>query len=520
MGFITKDRKQLNLIGYCLDDFVEQKAKCRFVVQLVSELNLQALYDQYSDQGNDAFDPEIMLATWFFAYSEGVTSTRKLEGRCKRDLHFIYISANLQPDHSSLSRFRKRHLELISEYFVQIVRLAIGKGIAEFKSIAIDGSKIQSAASVRKSKDAETLSKYLKAVREDIAEYMQQCELSEEEGNQDVEEIKKKVSQIQVKEKRLLQYHEQLAKRKETIKPEYRDRHKINITEPDALIMDKVNGKQKLPAYNVQISVDTRSQIICANDVVQERNDQNQFSRQYENSENNLGTDAGREYTADAGYHSLEQLEYIESNQINAVVAEPHPENRSITGKRGGDENPEEKIRERFDRSDFTYNEAGDYYECPAGEKMRFERRYKRSGWEGRTYKADNCINCTYRTKCLPADNKSGVRRIHRNDREMYAEKMYEKLQSTQAKDRLKIRSTTVEPILGNLKENLGFRRFRLRGLCRVRGEFNLMCIAHNINKMYVLFMLHAFVCFLLIKARVVTEEYKNHFVRIRKSYH
>jgi len=117
MGFITKDRKQLNLIGYCLDDFVEQKAKCRFVVQLVSELNLQALYDQYSDQGNDAFDPEIMLATWFFAYSEGVTSTRKLEGRCKRDLHFIYISANLQPDHSSLSRFRKRHLELICQGF-------------------------------------------------------------------------------------------------------------------------------------------------------------------------------------------------------------------------------------------------------------------------------------------------------------------------------------------------------------------------------------------------------------------
>jgi transposase len=57
--------------------------------------------------------------------------------------------------------------------------------------------------------------------------------------------------------------------------------------------------------------------------------------------------------------------------------------------------------------------------------------------------------------------NKSGVRRIHRDNSEIYAEKMMEKLQSEQAKEKLKIRMTTVEPVFGNIKENLGFRRFR-----------------------------------------------------------
>ena len=113
MGFITTDRNQMHLLGYCLDDFVSTDAKCRFIAKIVSQLDLGKLYDDYSTQGNDAFEPSLMLATWFYAYSEGITSTRKVEAGCKRDLHFIYISGNLQPDHSSLSRFRKRHLNRV-----------------------------------------------------------------------------------------------------------------------------------------------------------------------------------------------------------------------------------------------------------------------------------------------------------------------------------------------------------------------------------------------------------------------
>lgn len=489
MGFVTKNREQMSFIGYSLDDFVGQNAKCRFVVQLVSELDLDALYSDYSEQGNDAFDPGIMLATWFYGYSEGETSTRKLEQRCQRDLHFIYVSANLQPDHSSLSRFRKRHLNLLMNYFVQIVRRAKEKELAEFKSIAMDGSKIQASASPRKSKDTDTLSRYLKAVRKDIAEYMEKCELAENEGADDLEEIRQKIGQLQRKERALLERTAHLAKRKEGIKPEYRKKHKINIVEPDAMMMDKVNGRKKAPAYNAQISVDTESQLICGNDVVQDRNDQNQFSAQYENVENNLGADADREYITDAGYHNLEQLEYIEENEIKATVADPHPENRSNATNANTDKDPQEvlKEKEKFQRADFVFNREGDYYECPGGKKLRFERRYSRSGWRGRTYKAADCSSCSYREKCLPTNNKSGVRRIHRDDREIYAEKMLDKLQSERAKEKLKIRMTTVEPAFGNIKENLGFRRFRLSGLSQVQGEFNLMCIAHNINKMYIL---------------------------------
>ena len=79
MGFITTNRNQMDLLGFSLDELVPKDAKCRFVVDIVSQLDLKELYNRYSNQGNDAFDPSIMLSTWFYAYSETVTATRKLE---------------------------------------------------------------------------------------------------------------------------------------------------------------------------------------------------------------------------------------------------------------------------------------------------------------------------------------------------------------------------------------------------------------------------------------------------------
>ena len=110
------------------------------------------------------------------------------------------------------------------------------------------------------------------------------------------------------------------------------------------------------------------------------------------------------------------------------------------------------------------------------------------------------------------------MRRIHRDNREIYAEKMMEKLQSERAKEKLKIRMTTVEPAFGNIKENLGFRRFPLQGLSQAQGEFNLMCIAHNINKMYILLtaILPLLAAHIYFKEQIMTR-FKDLLVNIHK---
>lgn len=474
MGFMSTDRHQSDLFGYSLNDFVPKDAKCRFVVDIVSDLNLTELYSRYSSQGNDAFDPSMMLSTWFYAYSNAVTTTRKLEQRCQRDLHYMFVSGNLKPDHTSLSRFRKNHLDLIPDYFLQIIRIAIEKGISDFKLISIDGSKIQAASSIKHSKTSDELSQYLDKVRKDIQDYMHHCDLFDENSadESNVEQIRSKINDLKKLEKTLLDRQEELEKRKSSLKAEHRKKHKINIAEPEARNMNKVNGRQKLPAYNVQLSVDAKTQLIAANQTVTLSNDYDQLSVQHKNVETNLGPDSQRCYVYDAGYHNLEHLEYINLNHINAYVASPRKDSAEYPGN--------------FNRIDFVYDAEHDYYKCPAGNKLTYENDYnKQDKWSGRVYKTQACPSCRLKEQCLAQNKKSKYRRIRREHREIYAEHMQKKGRTDHAKYLQHIRSTTVEPAFGNLKANLGFRRFSLKGHIQVSGEFNLMCIAHNLNKLF-----------------------------------
>ncbi|MBU0930107.1 MAG: IS1182 family transposase [Nanoarchaeota archaeon] len=483
MGFIYNERNQMNLLGYSIDEFVSHNAKCRFIVKLISKLDLNPLYQRYSDQGADAYDPGIMLSTWFFAYSERQTSTRKLEELCKRDLHYIYISSDLRPDHSSFSRFRKDNLDLISSYFIQLIQLAKEENVSDFRQISIDGSKFNANSSAKKNKTEDNLIKEMASVRRQIDEYMKRCDIEEvkEMDENDLENIREKINKLKKIEKTMKSRGEQLEKRKKEIKPEHRKKHKINITEPEAYIMNGVNGRNNRPAYNAQISTDTETHLIVANEIVQERNDKNQFLSQHRQIKENLGYRKDRKYNADSGYHSLEQLESIYKEEIDAVIADPAEKQRSRKGRLPGLKRIKREGR-KLERGDFKYNKKEDYYVCAARKKLKLIKRDKNNV---NIYQSKGCEGCELISQCLTEKNRSGRRNIRRDGREIYAELMNEKLKTEEAKERLKIRATTVEPVFGNLKENMGFRKFRLRGLRNVKGEFNLMCIAHNINILY-----------------------------------
>ena len=476
MGFITAQRNQLRMFGYSLDDFVAPDAKCRFVVEIVAELDLRELYADYSPQGGDAYDPRALLAAWFFAYSEGVSSTRRLEQMCLRDMHYIYVSGNLGPDHTTLSRFRQRHAQRLPDYFVQIIRVARERGVSEFKHVSIDGTRMHAASSARQNRDARALEKELEGTREQIREYLERSELlDEEEGEaEDLAGVREKLERLSALEKKLVERRGQLEQRRKGLDGKYAQRHKINLVEPDARNMNESKSRGAVPAYNAQVSVDSQSQLIVAAEVTDEATDQNLFSEQHRQVEENLGADPKRRYTADAGYHSLKQLEYIEDNKVDAVVAEPRTDMRQGGGGQG-----EQK---GFRRADFRYDEKSDEYECPAGRRLSYWYTENKRGRRVKVYRASSCGACEHRAVCIKGQKKYGTRTIMRDEKEELAEEMFQKASSEQGRDRLKARATSVEPVIGNLKSNLGFRRFRLRGKQKAGAEFILMCIAHIIH--------------------------------------
>jgi len=167
-----------------------------------------------------------------------------------------------------------------------------------------------------------------------------------------------------------------------------------------------------------------------------------------------------------------------EKNQIDATIADPTPQHRSNNSQ------PTSmatilKERRKVERKDFAYHSEGDYYECPAGDKLMHVGNNGRC----RVYRAKSCTVCELSQFCV--SSKKRFKQLHRDRREKLAEKMHCKLQTDQSKIRMMMRAISVEPVFGNIKQNLGFRRFNLRGLRKVKGEFNLMCIAHNLNILF-----------------------------------
>lgn len=473
MSFITSNRNQFNLIGHCIDDFVDQDSKCRYIVKIVDQLDLSDLYNNYSSQGGEAYDPKIMLSTWFLGYCEQVISTRKLEYNCKKNLEFIYVSGNLKPDHCSLSRFRKRNLNLLSKYFVEIIKLANKQGMIDFNEIAIDGSKHQAVSSKKKSFKQRELNEYLKAVEKDIEIYMNKLE--EELDDSEKEKYQKQIIKLKNRKEKLQKANAVLETRKSKIKKEYQESHQVNVEEPDACMMDGFSG------YNVQIGVDTKTQLIVSADVVQDRNDQKQFSLQHKRIKDNIkgaicSTEGQRVYIADGGYSSYEQISYIATNGIEAYIPVIK------------DSKTSEEIIENCERvrvSDFRYDEKSNCYVCPTGKILHVKNRKRNKCFQGNVYQTDECIDCLLKNNCLDMRNKTDSRTIRRDERQVYYEMMNKRMRTERGKEMMKKRRTTVEPVIGNLKSNMGYGRFRLRGLENVNGEFILMCIGHNLNKMF-----------------------------------
>ena len=476
MGFITSDRSQTNFLGYCVEDFAKEDLKSRFTVELVSRLDLRALFARYSDQGGDAYAPDMMLALWFFAYSNNQIHTRDLEQSCKFDTRYMYITGNQRPDHTTLSRFRKANIDLMSEYFLQILLLAQESGISEFKHIAIDGTKIRAKSSGIHSYTEDQLNKKIEDLRKDIAHYMQRCDFAEQgaEDELDLDALRTEKERLEQLEQKLIQRKEQLQKRKQTIKAENRDKHKINILEPQARFMPKSEG----PSYNAQAAVDTQTHLIIAQDLIDQPNDQGQLIPIIEQVEKNISADPDRSYTADAGYHNTKDLESLKESNTDVIVADPKPDNRSLQTN----PTPVEIILEeqrKVERKDFVYREDENYYQCPNGRKLvPVKNKGKRIA-----YRSEGCQNCPLFNLCVPS--KKQVKQIQRSHKEAVAEWMARKLATDDAKKRMSNRATSVEPVFGNIKQNLGFRRFSLKDLQNARGEFNLMCIAHNLNILF-----------------------------------
>ena len=224
--------------------------------------------------------------------------------------------------------------------------------------------------------------------------------------------------------------------------------------------------------------MDHKLGIIIANDVCQDRIDMFQLKPQIELVEENCGfLKEGTKICADNGYYCGNNIHYLNQKKLDPYIPKQEEVTKTAT------KNVEDI---RFYISNFEYNEENDEFICPENQKLKFlyegyEKERKR---KYRIYKGTECQNCEFSKNCT--ERKDGIRHLKIAEFSKERKQLADKMKTEEAKKIFGQRKQVVEPVIGNYKENLGFREFLTRGLKSVRNEFNLVCTAINLRKIWI----------------------------------
>jgi len=432
------------------------------VAEVTDLLDLGQLIRRYDPLGQNAYHPRMMLGLLFYAYTQKVFSSRQIADHVCYDLRFMFLCGRLRPDFRTISDFRKNHIDLLKGYFTQIVRICRRLGMAPLRKVAIDGTKIKASASPQRTLRGNALARELAVGEAEVAAWLELAEQADASEDQSLDD--QPLKGLPVKTLAELQALVKAASEKLADHPNLA---KVNLTDPDSREMKGVG-----PAYNAQIAVDAEDQLIVGAEVTDAGNDTRQLLPMIEELETTTESQGlPKVIAADSGYASAEAFAGLsELSHIDAYV----PTQRQIS-----------KIRDGvgpFDKEHFELDPETGTGCCPLGQPMQLLRTgVNKSGQAYHHYIGTACAACLMRSECTRAKYRSVVVL----DAEPLLAAMEAKTSSPPGRRARLMRSSTVEPVFGILKEQLGFRRFHLRGLAKVQGEFALLCSAFNLKKMH-----------------------------------
>lgn len=494
-----------------------------FVIDVVAELDLTAFYAAFraDGRGGAVYDPEMMLGVLIYAYCTGERSSRRIEKRLVEDVAYRVIAVNQTPDHATLARFRARHQDAIAALFSQVLGLCVKAGLVDAGLVAIDGTKIEADASyfANRTRDELAAAVLAEAAEVDAAEDEQHGDRSGSElpddwsgGRGRRERIRAALAELDGQKAR--DYEARMAERaaKEAAtgkgirgpkpKPDAVKRpgaRKANTTDPHSrIIAHKARGVMQ--GYNAQTAA-TKDQIVVAAEVTATTNDQPHFVPiAAAVSENFAEAGAGKvgTFVADAGY-------WTGANATAEVGADVLIATRKQAWRRA--EIPDDDklaVLARVNRGELSLRQAGEILGVSYTWVRDMTKRYfgKDGPRQARTAQPepDEWMpvieklargEISKRAACDQLQVSAG--RVNTMlahvrgeavDPEIARHAMDAKLASEAGSKAYRKRQHSIEPVFGNIKNNLGYRRFTRRGMPAVHAEWRLICSVHNLLKL------------------------------------
>lgn len=416
-------REDVHQVGFsCAYDAVEGEPLVLTIDAFVEGLDLKPLHARYSEAGTGYYDPGMMLKVWFFAYCDHSYHCRQVADRIRYDVRYRYFVGSHRPDFRTLNRFRKDHLDLVPGYFAALVRHCEALGLIDSSVMALDGSKIRANTSSRPRRGRALTEEIRQRLQEDV----QSDDAGETSTGGDTAAEARRVP-----------------------------------SDPDARLMKTGEGTIRR-CYNAQVVVDNH-QIIVAADVGANEDDRESLGPMLAQAEDHLASPLGA-ITADGGYYSGRNVKYAQWV------------NRDIYIPKARDSNP------LMGQEGFEYDDVHDRYRCPAGQWLKRSAQRRRNGIVQTRYRSSvrQCRLCPLKSDCTSGRFRTlTIAETYADERALAA-----KLASPSGQTIYARRRELVEPVFGNIKFNLGFTRFSLRRLANAKGEFLLVCLAHNLKKL------------------------------------
>jgi transposase/IS5 family transposase len=464
------------------------------------EIDLSALDARFKNDetGASAYPPALLLKVILFAYSQGIVRSRGIEQACREHVTFIALCGDTAPHFTTLAGFISTLGAEVARIFGQVLFICDRQGLIGHEMFAIDGVKLPSNASKAKSgtrADFERQATKLEAAAKTMLARHRAEDAKPLEPDLAVKETKR----IERLERDAAQIRGWLAAHPEERRGVKGAIRKSNRTDNESAKM--ATSKGVIQGYTGVAAVDGKHQIIVEAQAHGTGSEQELLvpvvmAMKDVLAENSL-------ITADAGYHSEENLKQLAAMEVEALIAD--------NGMRGRDERFATQERHQrapdplydksdsgkkvttYQPSDFTYDAQAKTCVCPAGKSLYghgsncLTNGYVSIRFQGAQR---DCVPCSHRARCLRTPEKTKTRQVAffqgkaASTPESHTDRMKKRIDSPAGRLLYGRRFATVEPVFGNLRYNKGLDRFTLRGKAKVDAQWKLFCLVHNIEKL------------------------------------
>jgi len=444
-----KQYQERLFVSFQLSDYVPQDNFYRRLKELV---DFSFLYKRtsayYGSEGQKSIDPVVFMKLMLVGYLENINSDRRIIATAQMRLDILYfLGYNIDeeiPWHSTLSRTRQLYgAEVFKEVFQLVLKQCIEKGMVAGRRQAVDSVLIKANASLDSMVEREVL--------QDIAAFTNELD-------QNAEQVKK-ASVVKLPKKA----------HKKGLAPKTNPDNKTHYSpsDPDAKMSTKP-GKPTALNYLGQVSVDTASHVIThAEAFLADKRDSGCLPQVVEGVLDNLKPSGMEveELLADTAYSSGEALKALEQHRITGYI----PNRTQFVAEKPG----------------FIYHSDEDYYSCPGNEKLIYKGTYETlPGIYNKQYRISKklCNKCPLKSECSILKKRGAV--INETVDKEYYQRMHQRMQTKTAGRLMKVRSSTVEPVIGTLVNYLAMKKVNTKGLEQANKCMLLSATAYNIKKL------------------------------------